>query len=273
MKNCVDEGILQAWFDGELPANEAASVAAHLSGCEACSATATAVETESLTLREALSPEFSASVPTERLRARVDSAVAGLQQAQAPAVRASRWDPFTHFFGSFRPLAYASVAAVILVAAIAGFVYLKKQKPVSLAYTPPPEIVAPRESPAPVAPQFHADLVKSDSSHPPRLVVMRKPKPARPVRAEEPNAMSLAWQQRQYEYAIAKLTESLKYQPPMAPALRVEYEYNMAVADNTIAATREAASKDPLANQFMLAAYQSKVDLLNEIAASRPLPK
>jgi hypothetical protein len=88
--------------------------------------------------------------------------------------------------------------------------------------------------------------------------------------------MSLTWQQRQYDYAIAKLSDALKYQPPMRPALQVEYEYNMAVADSTIAATREAARKnpkDPLANQFMLTAYQSKVDLLNEIAAARGLQK
>jgi hypothetical protein len=88
--------------------------------------------------------------------------------------------------------------------------------------------------------------------------------------------MSLAWQEHQYEYAIAKLGDALKYQPPMRPALQVEYEYNMAVVDSTIATTREVARKnpkDPLANQSMLAAYQSKVDLMNEIAQARALQK
>ena len=40
--------------------------------------------------------------------------------------------------------------------------------------------------------------------------------------------------------------------------------------------TREAAKKnpkDPLANQFMLAAYQSKVDFMNQIADARGLEK
>jgi len=118
MKNCFDEETLQAWFDGELPANEAASVSAHLNVCAACAATATAVEAESLTLREALGPEFAASVPSERLRDRVDSAIAALHQPEVSAVRVSRRNAFTHLFGSFRPLAYASVAAVLLVAAI-----------------------------------------------------------------------------------------------------------------------------------------------------------
>jgi hypothetical protein len=278
MKNCIDEGILQAWFDGELAADETARVATHLNVCAACAATVSAVEAESLTLREALKTEFAASVPTERLRARVDSAVAALHEAKATTGNVSRWNAFTHFFGSFRPLAYASVAAVILVAAIIGFVYLKKQKTTSVAVNnnPPLQTAAAHESPTPLAPQPHDDVIKSGSSEPPRLVVMRTPKPSARTSAEEPNAMSLAWQQRQYEYAIARLSEALKYQPPMGPALQVEYEYNMAVADSTIAATREAAMKnpkDPLANQFMLAAYQSKVDLMNEIAASRVLPK
>jgi hypothetical protein len=276
MKNCFDEGTLQAWFDGELPANEAASVSAHLNVCAACAATATAVETESVTLREALGPEFAAGIPSERLRERVDSAIAALHQPQVSAVRVSRWNAFTHLFGSFRPLAYASVAAVLLVAAIIGFVYLKKQKTPSIAFNPTLPTPVPQKSPAPVTPQPHDDTNKPGRSEPPTYVVARKRKPAGRTRAEEPDAMSLAWQERQYEYAIAKLGEALKYQPPMRPALQVEYEYNMAVADSTIASTREAARKnpkDPLANQSMLAAYQSKVDLMNEIAEARALQK
>lgn len=278
MKNCIDEGNLQAWFDGELPADEAASVAAHLNVCAECAAMATAVEAETLTLREALAPEFAASVPSERLRERVNSAVAALRQPQAPAVRVSRGNAFTNFFGSFRPLAYASVAAVILVAAIIGFMYLKKPTTTSIAVrgTAPSLTPVNQESAAPIAPQGHDDITKPGSSESPTYVVAKKHKPAGRTRAEEPDAMSLAWQERQYEYAIAKLGEAQKYQPPMPTALRVEYEYNIAVVDSAIATSRDAARKnpkDPLANQSMLAAYQSKVDLMNEIAAARTLPK
>jgi len=278
MKDCIEEGTLQAWFDGQLPANEAASIAAHLNVCAECATSATAVKAESLALREALGPEFAASVPSERLHERVDSAVAALHQANVPSVRASGWDLFIRFFGSLRPLAYASVAALFLVAGIVGFVYLKKQKtaPIAVKTKPPLLTPSPQESSGQVAQHPHNDIVKPDAADSPRFVVVRKPKPARRTKAEEPDATSLAWQQRQYEYAIAKLGESLKYQPPMRPALQVEYEYNMAVANSTIASTREAARKnpkDPLANQFMLAAYQSKVDLMNEIAQARAVQK
>ena len=58
----------------------------------------------------------------------------------------------------------------------------------------------------------------------------------------------------------------------MRPALQVEYERNLAVVDRAIAATRSAAKSnpnDPDAADFMFAAYQSKVDLLNTIADAR----
>jgi len=88
----------------------------------------------------------------------------------------------------------------------------------------------------------------------------------------ESDAFSLTWQERQYEYGIARLNDAIKIQPAMRPSVQVEYAYNMAVIDNAIATGRAVARrnpKDPLANQFLLDAYQSKVDLMNQIANSR----
>ena len=50
----------------------------------------------------------------------------------------------------------------------------------------------------------------------------------------------------------------------MRPSLLAEYERNLAVVDRALAATRNAAKKnpnDPDAAEFMFNAYQSKVDL------------
>jgi hypothetical protein len=52
----------------------------------------------------------------------------------------------------------------------------------------------------------------------------------------------------------------------MSPATRAEYERNLRLVDNAIAATRGKAKRnpsDPDAAEFMFAAYQSKIDLLN----------
>jgi hypothetical protein len=58
----------------------------------------------------------------------------------------------------------------------------------------------------------------------------------------------------------------------MRPDLHAEYERNLAVVDRALAAARNAAKKnpkDPDAAEFVYAAYQSKVDLLNTVADAR----
>ena len=79
--------------------------------------------------------------------------------------------------------------------------------------------------------------------------------------------------ERSYLQAIAKLDTTIKSnKTAMRPSLQVEYERNLAVVDRAIAATRNAAKSnpsDPDAADFMFAAYQSKVDLLNTIADAR----
>ena len=277
MKKCIDEGTLQAWYDGELAAAEAAQVAAHVSACAECAAAASDLESENLILSEALAAEFAATVPSEALRQRLDSAIAALPHAQIPTARTSRWRAFAELF-SFRPFAYASAAAMIILVAIIGFVYLKNQQTSSMANnnsSPTVNRETPKESP---------QLVQNQSPEPPKsakvpkavdVAVVHTPKRVIKKQIAEPEvSTSLAWQERQYENAIAKLGDALKTQPPMRPSLQVEYEYNMAVIDSAIKTTRDAAKKnpkDPLANQFMLAAYQSKVDFMNQIADARGL--
>src|SRR5262249_18029960 len=72
--------------------------------------------------------------------------------------------------------------------------------------------------------------------------------------------------ERSYLKTIAALDSSLKSKNarPMRPSLQSEYERNLAMVDRAIAATRNAAKKnpnDPDAAEFMFAAYQTKVDL------------
>jgi negative regulator of sigma E activity len=274
MNNCIEEGTLQAWLDGELAADKAASVATHLTVCPECAAAARTVEAESLFLAEALAPEFAATVPSERLRQRVDAAVATLHDRQAPRVSTSRWNAFTELF-SFRSLAYASAAAAIVLAAIVGVVYFKHQQPTPIANANKSPVNAPQPQQSPTEIAHRDDLVIPAPSTSP-VKIAYKSKAVRRPRTAEPDARSIEWQERQYENAIAKLGDALKTQPPMRPALQVEYEYNMAVIDSAIATSRDAAKKkpkDPLANQFMLAAYQSKVDFMNQIADARGLEK
>jgi hypothetical protein len=79
--------------------------------------------------------------------------------------------------------------------------------------------------------------------------------------------------ERSYLKTIARLDSTINAnKKQMRPSLQVEYERNLAVVDRAIAATRSAAKKnpnDPDTADFMFAAYQSKVDLLNTIADAR----
>jgi hypothetical protein len=98
------------------------------------------------------------------------------------------------------------------------------------------------------------------------------PKRTNRNQVNESDATSLSWQERQYDYAIAKLNDAIKIQPPLRPSLEVEYQYNLARVDNVIQSSRDVARKNPKdlqAAQSMLAAYQSKVDLMNQIANAR----
>ena len=83
MRKCLDEGILQSYFDGELSSDRMESVTAHLASCLDCSAVARELESENNLVATALAAEFDLSVPTERLRQRIDAAVAGLQAVTA----------------------------------------------------------------------------------------------------------------------------------------------------------------------------------------------
>lgn len=268
MRKCIDEGTLQAWFDDELDANAAADVAAHLHSCIHCREAARTLEAENLILTQALSAEFVEAVPTERLRQRVNSAAAyGVQVTTVPAINGSWVNAVRNLFPSVRAVAYASIAAAILIAGIFLAVNLRTERS-----APPVEKVkgtvvdAPNPQPAPEPPR--EAVATGPSSKPAPL----RPKPARSRRTSEPDVMSLAWQEKQYRRAFAQLNEAIKAHAPLRPSLRVEYEYNLAMIDNTIINTRQIARKnpkDPLAAQSMLAAYQSKIDLMNQLAQAR----
>src|SRR6476660_9005817 len=139
MKQCLDEGMLQSYFDGELPASFMESATSHLAACASCAAAARELEEENALLSEAFALEFSESVPTERLRRRVDAAVAGLQIVRPVVHQPSG---LSGFFGSLaslfsfapqRVFSYAALMVVLAFGLIFGLVKLRSSAPT----TPP----------------------------------------------------------------------------------------------------------------------------------------
>lgn len=285
MTRCLDEAKLQSYFDGELSLDMMESITSHLASCVTCAAAARELEEESALVMSALAAEFETIVPTERLRERIDAAVLGERLAVAETThKASGLAAFFSGllnFGTQRTLGYASLAVVVAFAAIFAVVKLKSTPDTSVAnntqskettvavVTPPAETV--NKSASPVA------LQPTETTAPSRVTgngTKGRSQQFRPTQAvaAKPAPVKLLPGERSYLQAIARLDSTIKSQKDMRPALQFEYQRNLAVVDRAIAATRSAAKSnpnDPDAADFMFAAYQSKVDLLNTIADAR----
>jgi hypothetical protein len=221
-------------------------------------------------------------VPTERLRQRIDATVLGerVAFAQTNEKRSGLAAFFSGLlnFGTQRTLGFASLAVVLAFAAIIGAVMMRNK--------PAVPVTAPREvavnDPKPNPPQATTTSVDDrNTTSTPIVSSVPTTRPRGTVRpnrtsiasAPKPQPVKLLPGERSYLQTIAKLDSTIKSnKKAMRPSLQVEYERNLAVVDRAIAATRSAAKSnptDPDAADFMFAAYQSKVDLLNTIADAR----
>jgi hypothetical protein len=277
MTRCLDEATLQSYFDGELSAHLTERASSHLASCVTCAAAARELAEETALLTTALEAEFEVSVPTQALRERIDAAVLGVRVANAERAGnagffASLANVFS--FNSQRNLGYASLVVVLVFGAVIGIVkYQQSKTPVK---TTDLQASAPETPKAPKVVDSGNDGVN--------VVAVRDQSPAAPVivkpRSQSPKVVPakektvhLLPGERSYLQTIARLDTTIKSNKnAMRPGLQVEYERNLAVVDRYIAATRNAAKSnpnDPDAADFMFAAYQSKVDLLNTIADAR----
>jgi anti-sigma factor RsiW len=127
MKQCIDEGVLQSFYDGELGETEAQKVTTHLLHCATCSAVAGELNRVTDLVSAALAPEFQAPVPTERLRTSINAAIADLQ-VQNIQKEGSFFASFKNLFVFDRPQAFgfASLVALVVFAAVFGIVYLRQ---------------------------------------------------------------------------------------------------------------------------------------------------
>lgn len=285
MTRCLDEAKLQCYFDGELSLEQMESVTSHLASCANCAAAARELEEESALVMNALAAEFEASVPTERLRQRIDGAVLGdrLAVAQSSQKTSGFAGFFSGLFNSQRTLGYASLAVVLAFGALIAAVKMNSTP----APAPVPEQVANNVTPPAPANtdiQKTAALPSNNSENTLPIKVnapvkrtsnsaVRTVNYVTPSAAAEHHPVKLLPGERSYLQTIAKLDSTINSnRKSMRPGLQVEYERNLAVVDRAIAATRSAAKSnpsDPDAADFMFAAYQSKVDLLNTIADAR----
>jgi len=290
-KRCFDEGILQAYLDGELSHERAAEVASHLSACDACAAALAVAAQESSLFAAAFAPDEALSVPTDILRSRINASVAQLEASAEPSRSDSRGRNFGGLFASltgffsFTPQGAAAFASLLAVVALA-LVYFSTQKSEQgparsengqeVAKAGPtavqPSLVTP--TPEPVEPPTPAASPNKGTTNITTPAKFNKPrraagsnggvKPAAPKEDVLPG-------EKDYRTAIASLEKTIKLggDESLRPAVRADYERNLALLDSAIQQTRQVAARNPKdedAVSFLMAAYQSKVELLSKVA-------
>jgi putative zinc finger protein len=279
----LDEGIIQAYIDGELSREHAAGAAAHLAACEVCSAALAEAEDESSFFAAAFAPDESVNVPTAALRSRLNAAVAQLEVSKESEQRHSQGRNFGGFLTSlsglfnFTPRAVAAFATLLLAVAV-GIIYFSSQRSQTAPGTsqvarttdptPAPTVTTTPENvvPTPVATpgQIEKKQIYVAATHNKRNIKRQTVAPRAPKEEALPG-------EKEYQTAIASLEKTIKFggEESLRPALRADYERNLALLDSAIKQTRQVAAQNPKDKDvmgFLMAAYQSKVELLTRVA-------
>lgn len=292
---CLTEEILQQFVDGELSPEQMEVTAAHVSACDACASLLGEVEQENELLMQAFAPEMSLSVPTASLRERLDVAIAGLNPQPRTLISEGTGTRLGDFFASlFGPLSltpgrafgFASLAVIVAFAAIFAVIQLRHNKELTPAVAvnrgneqkaqTPTAPVGNNGTESPAAPTSSPETIPAGYKPEPRRAVARRlDKAAEVVQPEvkaQPNAEpKLLPGEKSYLEAIASLTTAIESNKDEAlkPAVRADYERNLAVVDQAIATTRQQAKRNPNdrdAAEFMYTAYQNKIELLSAVA-------
>ena len=296
---CLTEEVIQRFVDGELSQEQTESAAAHLAACETCASMLGEVEQENALMAEAFAPELSLPVPSAQLRASIDRAIAELEPHRSvmsePATRGLRaW--FSTLFGSFsftpqQALGFASIAVVITLVAIFAVIQLRQSRPnqseVAIKQAPstpnsnrveqtatPPQLANVSSTPE-VGPETekgngrNADRRRFEQAGN-NFRKSEQPNKVQPVN-QPPSTPLLLPGEQGYLEAIASLTTAIEVSKDdvLKPAVRADYERNLAVVDQAIASTRQQAKRNPKdrdAVEFMYMAYQNKIDMLNAVA-------
>jgi Putative zinc-finger len=286
--------LLDLYFDGELNPSTAATVEAHLNLCASCSGAYQSLREEhalflSYECDAAPAPEFWDDVLS---KARAEKA-AGTGR-RAAGFRASIGAALSALsVPRFSPALTAAMllAAVGLTAALMSFyrsgvkapepAVLTREAADSTALPNPPAVVeVPRPevsddknttAPGPLAvgPSRVVKVrsAKSDTTDAATTGTRRAPS-ANQDEAEPERLVREA--ERKYLAAIAILSRDAgRRRPRMNPEALARFDRTLAVIDRAIAETRGAARenpRDPVAVQYMLAAYARKVDVLRGLA-------
>ncbi|MEP7271180.1 MAG: zf-HC2 domain-containing protein [Acidobacteriota bacterium] len=266
--------LIEPYLDGEVTEPASTRVAAHLASCSACAAVRTQFEHEQSFY---VTHEVDLEVP-DRFWSNVLETAAQQKSVQARRGAATRLNRLPFNFQGVRSLRFGPLAAAALVLLTIG-ITTGIMKYVSTSQSPPvPEILArgskPNAAPTASQPADESQAVAAEEPRDPLPIVT--PKISDPVvkrvraapRQQSPDDLVREAEQK-YIAAIAILSRDANRRRVRLDAdARAQFEQTLAVIDRAIASTRQAVKGspgDPVAVQYMLAAYSKKVDVLRQM--------
>lgn len=298
MEKCFDEGLIQAFLDGELASDLSEKVACHVAMCDNCATALAFAEEESSFAFAALDAELNTLVPTERIRTRLFASIA--------TERKPFWQKiFGKDFHWTNP-SVAAFASLLLVVGLFTTLWIAREN--SQNDSRIAVVEAPPVKSASIAPIAAVDDEKAaDNVTPPETVnptdeesVQRaslKPKNENRFEAQKavyrpantdnikpfstPRVENLLRDERisgeqSYLKTIATLKQTVDNRKDelMKPSTRVAFEKDMAVVDDAIRKMQREVRKNPkneAAKEVLRSSYQNKIDLLNSVAEKNEL--
>jgi hypothetical protein len=296
---CLDEGIIQAFLDGELKAAQLDAASRHIALCDDCALLLSAAEEESAFAFSALDGDMNTLVPTQRLWSKINDSIIEEKRKH------SFWFNFTSFVSSLSlKLSNPSVAAfasLLIVAGLFATLLISRPAPNQGDLLPIEDDlgaieIADAEPPAPpkigngiipdvedkdseddsFAPTVTITNYRSDNNEKISAVKADYVKPNRNPKSEirNPKSEIVVPQylpgEETYIRTIANLSETVNSQKDtvMKPSTRFAYEKDLAMLNDAIGKMKEEVKKNPkndAAKDILFASYQNKINLLNSV--------
>lgn len=255
MNDCLTDETMQMWLDSELSTEAASAARAHVTGCPWCAAKASAAHRALTLADEAWEAGLPQSIPSARLRARLD-------QAPAASLRPG-------LLRGFLRMQQAGMAAAVLILAIGLTVFLRNRAPETLT-------VAPQQ-----APPIRQDLPKAEA---PVLVAPDPPpssRQAKPLAPAVDRVASTLPRRERRRTVVSETTKHLEQTQQLLRSIRnaegetVDWVYDVQISRellnrNRLLRRRAAQREDAFAERMLVQVEPILLDIAN--LAEQPEP-
>lgn len=283
---CFEPGIIQAFLDGEAGPELSFTITDHTAKCDKCALALAQAEEESAQVFAMLDREMNTLVPTQRLWSSISVAIAEEKKQH------SLWDRLrSGILATFANPSMTVAAGVLVVFGLFAAVWTLRTPDISgdlsdMARAGGTSTIAPA-APLPAGGPHAADnpapvlVVQSNFSDKDiaKLAKTISYKPAAERVTVTPavdRGESYLPGEESYIRTISNLKETVESRKDavMSPSVRISYERDMAVVNDSIKRMKDVVRRNPknqAAKQVLYSSYQNKIDLLNSIVEREEL--